>query len=150
MSASCSLLHTLGLTFIFTVCVPRRVVKDHCVRRSCAAASPALGIAAPRSAPYPQHMRNAPARIEIDLQVDEEVLEETLDIIESFLDDLGHLTLIRSAHICVEDDSREHVDLSGPMPTEMIQCTYTAAHSRREKVEPRGAPGLRRHCASSA
>ena len=52
-------------------------------------------------------MRNAPARIEIDLQVDEEVLEETLDIIESFLDDLGQLTLVRSAHICVEDDSHE-------------------------------------------
>ena len=66
-------------------------------------------------------MRNAPACVEIDLQLDDDVLEETLEIIESFLDSLGHIGLIRTAHICVEDVSHEIVDLNGPMLTGMVQ-----------------------------
>ena len=66
-------------------------------------------------------MRNAAACVEIDLQIDDDVLEDTLDIIESFLDNLGHIGLIRTAQICIEDGFYGAADLSGPMLTEMVQ-----------------------------
>ena len=66
-------------------------------------------------------MRNAPASVEIDLQVDENLVEETLDMIEAFLDSLGHIGLIRTAHIRVEDHLPGIVDVNGPMLTDVVQ-----------------------------
>ena len=86
-----------------------------------AAASPALGIVPLQPAAYPPHMKNDPVSVAIELQVDGDGLEETLGIIESLLDSLGHIGLIRTAHISVEEDSLEALDLSGPMLTEMVQ-----------------------------
>ena len=69
------------------------------------------------------------------------ILKKIEDILESFLDSISHIGLIRTAHIRVEAEPDGIVDLRRPMLTEMVQQMYVAPRSRHVKS---GAPGRTR------
>lgn len=66
-------------------------------------------------------MRKAVTSVEIDIQVDSERLDDTLALLEWFLDRVEARGLIECAHLAVADRSDEAVDAWGKMLTDKLQ-----------------------------
>ena len=73
-----------------------------------------------RDVAYAPHMK-AVTRVEIEVQIDEELLDDSLEVLETLLDEMAGRGLIRCAHIYVESEPQVAADLSGPMLTEAVQ-----------------------------
>ena len=79
-----------------------------------------MGIVSGWDAIYAPHMK-AVTRVEIELQIDEEILDESLEVLEALLDGMAGHDLIKCAHIYVESEPLVSADLWGPMLTQAVQ-----------------------------
>ena len=82
--------------------------------------SPTLGIVAGFDAIYAPHMK-AVTRVEIELLIDEQILDESLEVLEALLDGIAGYGLISCAHIYIESEPSVSPDLWGPMLTQTVQ-----------------------------
>ena len=73
-----------------------------------------------RDLTYAPHMK-AVTRVEIEVQIDEQLLDDSLEVLETLLDGMAGRGLIKCAHIYVESEPQVSADLWGPMLTEAVQ-----------------------------
>ena len=59
--------------------------------------------------------------VQIDIQVDEDILDGSLEVLEALLDGMAARGLIRCAHIYIESETQVATDSWGPMLTATVQ-----------------------------